>query len=51
MFDSNNAKVNAALDALKQGLREDRKKCDTVTVWGGCAALVRLLKDLKKAMK
>jgi hypothetical protein len=26
MFESDNAKANAALDALKQGLREDKKE-------------------------
>jgi hypothetical protein len=49
---SDNAKVNAALDALNQDPDKDKEKYDTVTVWGGCAALVHLLKDrLKKAMK
>jgi hypothetical protein len=49
---SDNAKVNAALDALSLDLGKDKEKCDTVTAWGGCAALVRLMKDrLKKAMK
>jgi hypothetical protein len=52
LFHSDNAKVNAALDALKLDLSKDKEKCDTFTVWGGCAALVHLLKDrLKKATK
>jgi hypothetical protein len=47
---SDNAKVNSALDALfNLGLK---KQYDTVTAWGGCAALIYLLKDrLKTAMK
>jgi hypothetical protein len=49
---SDNAKVIAALDALSLDLYKEKEKCDTVTAWGGCAALVRLLKDrLKKAME
>ena len=33
-------------------LDKGTEKLDSVTVWGGCAALVRLLKDrLKKALK
>jgi hypothetical protein len=49
---SDNAKVNAALDALFQDLNKDKEKCDTFIFRGGCAALVHLLKDrLKKAMK
>jgi carboxylesterase type B len=48
---SNNARVNAALDALNLDLDKDKEKCGTVTAWGS-AALVRLLKDhLKKAIK
>jgi hypothetical protein len=47
-----NAKVNAALDALSLDLDKDEEKCNTIAAWGGCAALVRLLKDrLKKATK
>jgi hypothetical protein len=49
---SDNVKVNAALTALDREVYEDKENCDTVTAWGGCAALVHLLKDrLKKAMK
>jgi uncharacterized protein YheU (UPF0270 family) len=49
---SDNARVNAALDALNQDLEKNKEKCDTVIVWGGCVALVRLLRDrIKKAMK
>jgi hypothetical protein len=50
---SDNAKVNAALDALLSlSLEIDKQKYGTVTAWGGCAALVHLLKDrLKKATK
>jgi hypothetical protein len=49
---SDNAKVNAALDALSLDLDKDEEKCDTITALGGCAALARLLKDcLKKAIK
>jgi hypothetical protein len=49
---SDNAKVDAALDALSLDLDKEEEKCNTVAAWGGCAALVRLLKDrLKKAMK
>jgi hypothetical protein len=47
---SDNAKVNAALDALfNLGLKQ---QYDTVTAWGGCAALIRLVKGrLKTVMK
>jgi hypothetical protein len=49
---SDNAKVNTALDALYLDFNTDRKKVDTFTAWGGCAALVHLLKDrLKSAIK
>jgi hypothetical protein len=52
LFHSDNAKVNAALDALNLDVRKGKDNSDTVTAWGGCAALVHLLKDrLKKAMK
>jgi hypothetical protein len=52
LSNSDNAKVNAALDALFLDIDKDKEKCDTVTAWGGCGALVHLLKDrLKKAMK
>jgi hypothetical protein len=49
---SDNAKVNAALAALSLDVRKGKENCDTVTAWGGCAALVHLLRDrLKKATK
>jgi hypothetical protein len=49
---SDNAKVNAALDALSLDVQKGKENCDAVTAWGGCAALVHLLKDrLKKATK
>jgi hypothetical protein len=49
---SDNARVDTALDALSLDLDNDKEKRDTITVWGGCAALVHLLKDrLKRAMK
>jgi hypothetical protein len=52
LSNSDNAKVNAALDALFLDFTKDKEKCDNVTAWGGCASLVRLMKDrLKKAMK
>jgi hypothetical protein len=47
---SDNAIVNAALDALFLDLDTNAEKRDSVTVWGGCAALVHLLKfRLEKA--
>jgi hypothetical protein len=49
---SNNAKVDAALDALKLNLDKDKKKCDKIQAVGGCLALVQLVKNcLDKAMK
>ena len=58
---SDTAKVNTALDALLSlDVNKDKEECsndlkqqyDTVTAWGGYAALVHLLKDrLKTAMK
>jgi hypothetical protein len=49
---SDNVKVNAALDALNLDFRKGKENCDTATAWGGCAALVHLLKDrLKKVTK
>lgn len=48
---TDNAKVNAAFDALKHDLVTDKEKCNTITAWGGCAALDHLLKgSLKTAM-
>jgi hypothetical protein len=47
-----NVKVDAALVALNLDVCKGKENCDAVIVWGGCAALVHLLKDrLKKAMK
>jgi hypothetical protein len=47
---SDNAKVNAALDALYN--LDLKQKYDTVIAWGGCAVLVHLLKDrLKTAIQ
>jgi hypothetical protein len=41
---SDNAKVNAALDALFLGLAEkDKKQCDNIQAVGGCLALLQLL--------
>jgi hypothetical protein len=52
LFHHDNVKVNAALDALNLDVRKGKENCNIVTAWGGCAALVHLLKDrLKKAMK
>jgi hypothetical protein len=54
LFRSDNAKVNAVLDDLNREFLNDKtvENCDTVAAWGGCAALVHLLKDrLKKVMK
>jgi hypothetical protein len=49
---SDNARVDAALAALNLLLLHDKENRDTVTLWGGCAALVHFLKDrLKKATK
>jgi hypothetical protein len=45
LFDSDNAKINEALDALNVDLKEDKKKCYKIqAVGGGCLALVLLLK-------
>jgi hypothetical protein len=52
LFDSDNAKINAALDALNLDLRDDKKKCYKIqAVVGGCFPLVLLLKKcLAKAI-
>jgi flagellar biosynthesis regulator FlaF len=42
LFHSDNAKVNAALFALRLDLDEDEKKCDKIQAVGGCFALVHL---------
>jgi hypothetical protein len=48
---SDNAKVNAGLDALNLDLGEDKKKCETFVTAGGWFALVQLLnKYLDKAI-
>jgi hypothetical protein len=52
LFHHDNIKVNAALDALILDVRKGKDNSDTVVVWGGCPALVHLLKDrVKKANK
>jgi hypothetical protein len=51
LFRSDNAKVNAALDALYLGLDEDKTKCESFVTAGGCFVLVQLLKKcLDKAI-
>jgi hypothetical protein len=51
LFHSNNAIVNAALDALSKDLIEDKKKCESLVTAGGCFALVQFLKNcLDKAI-
>jgi hypothetical protein len=52
LFDSDNAVINAALDALNLDLKEDKKKSYKIqAVAGGCLALVLLLKKcLAKAI-
>jgi hypothetical protein len=51
LFDSDNAKVNAALDALFKDLGEDEKKRESLVTAGGCLALILLLtKCLDKAI-
>jgi hypothetical protein len=48
---SDNAKVNALLDALDQDLDEDKIKCESFVTAGGCLALVLVLtKYLDKAV-
>jgi hypothetical protein len=44
LLHSDDAKINAALDALNLNLIEDKKKCDKIQAVGGCLALVLLLK-------
>ena len=52
LFCSDNAKVNAALGALRKDLIKDKKKCDKIQAVGGCLALVLLLtKCLDKAIE
>jgi hypothetical protein len=51
LFCSDNAKINAALDALDLDLEKDKEKCDILVTAGGCLALVQLLKKcLEKAI-
>jgi hypothetical protein len=45
LFDSDNTKVNAALDAFDANLYEDENKCDKMVTVGGCHALVQLVKN------
>jgi hypothetical protein len=40
LFHSDNAKIDAALDALKQGLINYKKKYENMQAVGGCLALV-----------
>jgi hypothetical protein len=48
---SDNAKVNAALDALFLDLDNDKKKCEKIQAVGGCFVLVEVLKKfLDKAI-
>jgi hypothetical protein len=50
LFHSDNAKVNATLNALYLNLDKDKKKCESLVTVGGCHALVQLLeKCLDKA--
>jgi hypothetical protein len=50
LFHSDNAKVNAALDALFLNLLGNKKKCEKIRDVGGCFALVQLVKNcLEKA--
>eukprot|EP00527_Entomoneis_sp_CCMP2396_P004132 CAMPEP_0198155220 /NCGR_PEP_ID=MMETSP1443-20131203/69021_1 /TAXON_ID=186043 /ORGANISM="Entomoneis sp., Strain CCMP2396" /LENGTH=370 /DNA_ID=CAMNT_0043821961 /DNA_START=31 /DNA_END=1143 /DNA_ORIENTATION=+ len=44
LFDSDNAKVNAALDTLDLDLSRNKNKCEKIQAVGGCLALVQLLK-------
>jgi hypothetical protein len=51
LFHSDNAKANAALDALNRDLIKDSTKCESLVTAGGCFVLVQLLKNcLEKAM-
>jgi hypothetical protein len=52
LFHADNAKVKAALDALKEGFYKDTKKCEEIQAVGGCFALVELVKKcLEKAIE
>jgi hypothetical protein len=52
LFHSDNAKVNAALDALVRDLRDDKKRCEKIQDVGGCDVLVQLVKNcLEKAIE
>jgi hypothetical protein len=51
LFHSDNAKVDAALDALNLDLDEDEKKCESLVAAGVCFALVHLMQNsLDKAI-
>lgn len=45
LFDSDNYKVNAALDAFDANLYEDKNKSAKIVTVGGCHALVQLVKN------
>jgi hypothetical protein len=45
LFDSDNSKVNAALDAFDADLYEDKTKCNKIVTVGGCHALMQLVKN------
>jgi hypothetical protein len=45
LFHSENAKVNATLDALNHDYMQDSKKYDKLQVVGGCSALVHLMQN------
>jgi hypothetical protein len=48
LLHSDYVKVNAALDALCVHFFKDKGKCETFIFWGGCVALVHLVKDRRK---
>jgi hypothetical protein len=51
LFHSDNAKVNATLDAFVLDLYRDKKESDKIQALGGCFALIHLLKKcLDKAI-
>jgi hypothetical protein len=45
LFHSDNAKADAALDALNQDLMKDSTKCESLVTAGACFVLVQLLKN------
>ncbi len=51
LFHSDNAKVNAALDALDLDFIKDKKNCESLVTAGGCFVLTHLMKNcLDKAI-